>query len=92
MCDWDGAQDNGGGSGGGFPGAAAGRALTLECSALINKNVPVIGFAAWSRRVAANPDASYGRIVAHSAPAPAAAAPPPTTRLKTRPKTRPTPP
>ncbi|MFT4872347.1 hypothetical protein [Congregibacter sp.] len=28
--------------------------------------VPMIGFAAWARSVAANPDASYGRIVAHS--------------------------
>ena len=62
VCDWDRAQDNGSG----FPGAAAGRALTLECSALTNKNVPVIGFAAWSRKMAANPDASYGRIVEHS--------------------------
>ena len=38
----------------------------MECSALTNKNVPVIGFAAWSRKMAANPDASYGRIVEHS--------------------------
>lgn len=29
-------------------------------------NVPMIGFAAWARSVAANPDASYGRAVAHS--------------------------
>ena len=28
--------------------------------------VPVIGFAAWARKVAANPNASYGRIVEHS--------------------------
>ena len=62
VCDWDRKQDNAAG----FPGATAGRALTLECTALTNKNVPVIGFAAWSRKVAANPDASYGRIVEHS--------------------------
>ena len=62
VCDWDRQQDNAAG----FPGAAAGRALTLECTAVANKGVPVIGFAAWSRRVAANPDASYGRIVEHS--------------------------
>ena len=62
VCDWDRAQDNAAG----FPSAAAGRALTVACTALTNKNVPVIGFAAWSRRVAVNPDASYGRIVEHS--------------------------
>ena len=62
MCDWDRAQGNGVS----FHGVAAGRALTVACTALTNKNVPVIGFAAWSRRVAANPDASYGRIVEHS--------------------------
>ena len=42
------------------------RALTLECTSVTNKNVPVIGFAAWSRKMAVNPDASYGRIVEHS--------------------------
>ena len=77
VCDWDRQQDNAAG----FPGALAGRALTLECSAVANKGVPVIGFAAWSRKVAANPDASYGRIVEHSyraeAPGPAPASPSP---------------
>ena len=62
VCDWDRKQDNAAG----FPGASAGRALTLECSAVTNKNVPIIGFAAWSRKMAASPDASYGRIVEHS--------------------------
>ena len=62
VCDWDRAQDNAAG----FPSPAAGRALTVACTALTNKHVPVIGFAAWSRRVAVNPDASYGRIVEHS--------------------------
>ena len=62
VCDWDRQQDNGPG----FPGAAAGRALTVECSAPTNKGVPVIGFAAWSRKAAANPNASYARIVEHS--------------------------
>jgi hypothetical protein len=32
----------------------------------VGGDVPMIGFAAWARNVAANPDASYGRIVAHS--------------------------
>lgn len=45
--------------------AAAGAALTMT-SADAGGNVPMIGFAAWARQVAANPDASYGRIVAHS--------------------------
>ena len=62
VCDWDRKQDNAAG----FPGATVGRALTLECTALTNKNVPIIGFAAWSRKMAVNPDASYGRIVEHS--------------------------
>ena len=76
VCDWDRQQDNAAG----FPGALAGRALTLECSVVANKGVPVIGFAAWSRRVAANPDASYGRIVEHSY------------RTEAAPSTTPTPP
>ena len=79
VCDWDRAQDNGRVSGEGFPGAAAGRALSVTCSAVTNKAVPVIGFAAWSRRVATNPEASYARIVAHSVQAPAATAPTPKT-------------
>ena len=33
--------------------------------------MPVIGFAAWARQVAANPNASYGRIVEHSYRVPA---------------------
>lgn len=44
---------------------AAGLALTQSCLST-SGNVPMIGFAAWARSVAANPDASYGRIVAHS--------------------------
>ena len=62
VCDWDFAND----ASSGF-GAAAGESLTggLVCSALTG-GVPVIGFTAWSRRVAANPEASYGRIVEHS--------------------------
>lgn len=32
----------------------------------VTGNVPMIGFAAWQRSVAANPDASYGRIIGHS--------------------------
>ena len=64
VCDWDFANDASTSSG--FD-AAAGQSLTggMVCSALTD-GVPVMGFAAWSRRVAANPDASYGRIVEHS--------------------------
>lgn len=32
----------------------------------VEGNVPVIGIVAWERNVAANPDASYGRIVEHA--------------------------
>jgi len=39
--------------------------LSTVCSVVLG-NVPMIGFAAWQRSVAANPDASYGRIIAHS--------------------------
>ena len=62
VCDWD-LQDD---IDAGF-GTRAGEALKdkLVCSSVIG-GVPVIGFAAWSRRVAANPEASYGRIVEHS--------------------------
>lgn len=35
------------------------------CSS-VTGDVPVIGMVAWERQVAANPDASYGRIVEHS--------------------------
>ena len=64
VCDWDFNDDIGAGF-----GAAAGAALKdkLVCSEVTpGSAVPVIGFAAWSRKVAANPDASYGRIVEHS--------------------------
>ncbi|MEO0437606.1 MAG: hypothetical protein AAF098_11930 [Pseudomonadota bacterium] len=37
----------------------------ISCSSVTGA-VPMIGYAAWARQVAANPDASYGRIVAHS--------------------------
>ncbi|MFK7831536.1 MAG: hypothetical protein AB8B57_17315 [Congregibacter sp.] len=64
VCNWDGGED----SFGGPYNAAEGAALTKTCAAgnITNTAVPMIGFAAWSRSVAANPDASYGRIVAHS--------------------------
>lgn len=39
----------------------------ITCVALSSDSQPpVIGFAAWARNVAANPDASYGRIIEHS--------------------------
>ena len=69
VCDWDRARDNGRGAAAGirFPSAAAGAALqdAVVCSPVTGA-APVIGFAAWSRKVAANPEASYGRIVEHS--------------------------
>ena len=61
VCNWDGPDSS-------SPGAAA-AALTMTCSSaanVIGGNAPVIGFAAWSRKVATNPNASYGRIVEHS--------------------------
>ena len=63
VCDWDFKADT---QNTGF-GASAGAALknTLRCSP-VSGGVPVIGFAAWSRQLAANPSASYGRIVEHS--------------------------
>ena len=61
VCNWDGPDSS-------SPGAAA-AALSMTCSSaanVIGGNAPVIGFAAWSRKVEANPNASYGRIVEHS--------------------------
>ena len=71
VCDWDFAND----ASSGF-GASAGAALNnaLRCAPVTHIDIPVIGFAAWSRRVAANPAAPYGRIVEHSYPTLACAA------------------
>jgi hypothetical protein len=69
LCDWDGTEDNSVGDAG-FPSNAAGAALTKTCTPYTSATaggVPVIGFAAWGRSIAANPDGSYGRIIAHSA-------------------------
>lgn len=64
VCVWDDSQDTAGGA------QAADSALLalMDCSSASATTgaVPMVGFAAWSRSVAANPDASYGRIVAHS--------------------------
>ena len=62
VCDWDFADDRSSGF-----STAAGDALKgkLVCST-VTGGVPVIGFAAWSRQIDANPNASYGRIVEHS--------------------------
>lgn len=68
LCDWDGAEDGSLGDAG-FPSNAAGAALSKNCTAYTSANaggVPVIGFAAWARSLASNPDGSYGRIIAHS--------------------------
>ena len=66
VCQWDPTQDST------SPSAAAAN-LTLDCATDATGRAPVIGFAAWSRQVAANPQASYGRIVEHSyGPAPGA--------------------
>lgn len=60
VCQWDQTQDST------SPSAAAVE-LSLDCATSATGNAPVIGFAAWSRgRLAANPNASYGRIVEHS--------------------------
>ena len=61
VCRWDPGQDAT------SPSAAAADDLTLDCATTeATGHAPVIGFAAWSRQVAANPDASYGRIIEHS--------------------------
>lgn len=39
---------------------------TMSCAPVTNGNVPIIGFTAWERSFAANPDANYGRIIEHS--------------------------
>ena len=71
VCEWVPAED-GTASSTRPLGRAAGQALTMDCaSAAMGSNAPVIGFAAWSRQVAANPDASYGRVVEHSYRVPA---------------------
>ena len=65
VCDWSGPDSS-------SPSASAAASLSMVCSSaatVIGGNAPVIGFAAWARKVAANPDASYGRIVEHSYPA-----------------------
>ena len=62
VCDWNGPDSS-------SPSATAAAALSMVCSSaasVIGGNAPVIGFAAWSRKVATNPNASYGRIVEHS--------------------------
>ena len=67
VCAWDSAQDGASSSTSTRPlGTTAGQALTMDCTSVATGKAPVIGFAAWSRQVAANPDASYGRIVEHS--------------------------
>lgn len=38
----------------------------IDCSGATTTSPALIGFAAWARSVAANPDASYGRIIGHS--------------------------
>ena len=85
VCAWNSARD--GVSTPNRPlSATAGQELTMDCTTAraATGEVPVIGFAAWARKVAANPDVSYGRIVEHSyrvlapqapAPAPAPGAP-----------------
>ncbi|MCA1767408.1 MAG: hypothetical protein LC639_04190 [Idiomarina sp.] len=39
---------------------------TVTCDSNVQGNVPIIGFTAWERSFAANPDANYGRIIEHS--------------------------
>ena len=76
VCEWVSTEDGVSSSSTRPLGTTAGQALTMDCaSAAMGSNVPVIGFAAWSRQVAANPNASYGRVVEHSYPALASATP-----------------
>jgi hypothetical protein len=63
-CEWTADFDQDGGAIGPQDPAWILGAKTCEVGA--NETPPMIGFAAWQRSVAANPDASYGRIVAHS--------------------------
>lgn len=66
ICNWDAGQDTVGGS----QAPEATLLALMDCgnttSTAATGAVPMIGFAAWARSVAANPDASYGRIVGHS--------------------------
>ena len=61
VCNWNGPDSA-------SPSATAAAALSMVCTSVAGAevNAPVIGFAAWSRKVATNPNASYGRIVEHS--------------------------
>ena len=61
ICNWRGPDSK-------APSAAEAANLSMACpvASVVGSNAPVIGFAAWSRQVAANPNASYGRIVEHS--------------------------
>ncbi|MFT7288566.1 MAG: hypothetical protein ACI87W_002688 [Halieaceae bacterium] len=64
VCDWDATEDTAGG-----PRVTDAKLRALmgnTCTPVTNSGVPMIGFAAWARSVAANPDASYGRIIEHS--------------------------
>jgi len=72
LCDWNEDTDTGLGTSdtpvSGPPSARTPDQILAQktCSTSLTPNTPIIGFAAWERNVAANPDASYGRIVAHS--------------------------
>jgi hypothetical protein len=72
LCDWVASTDTGLGSSNtpvsGPPSQRSAPQILAQktCSTPLTPNTPIIGFAAWERNVAANPDASYGRIVAHS--------------------------
>lgn len=64
VCSWNTAEDTMGG-----PLISPEQLVALQseaCTPVTNTGVPMIGFAAWARSVAANPDASYGRIIEHS--------------------------
>ena len=70
VCIWDDGADLGTGDAGFGPQLDdAGLLALMDCASatsLVSTAVPMIGFAAWARSVAANPDASYGRIIGHS--------------------------
>ena len=62
VCEWDTALE----AAPGGESASAGAAMEMSCTTVTNAQVPMVGYAAWVRNVAANPDASYGRAVDHS--------------------------
>jgi hypothetical protein len=66
ICEFNTALDTGFGTAGALDLGEILGLFTCPPTTPVTGNVPMVGFAAWQRSVAANPDASYGRIIAHS--------------------------